>query len=322
MQNVTHYQESMRGVVICVVGLLAPVVMCAPSLASEGWMTDLPAALQKAKKENKLVLVDFTGSDWCSACIKLRRQVLDTADFRAYAADKFVLMEVDIPLRKSFDADLRAKNEAIATHYGIAGYPTVLILNHQGDVLGGFQGGDMDVKSTINALENAYMADVLVRKAAMQSGEERARTLYEVYLHYPDGKSFARSYEALRAEIMKADPNNVTGIHEAAAVVQQAKLFLAQRAPLRIDSPEMGKLLEHQLRDALPQNRPEVMLERCQYAMATAQTVEDIQATRKMFEEVIPLLPEDKAAEIRHFVDTYFRDAAGLLNMLKSSRPR
>ena len=178
----------------------------------------------------------------------------------------------------------------------------MLVLNHQGDVLGGFQGGDMDVKSTINALENAYMADVLVRKAAMQSGEERARTLYEVYLHYPDDKSFARSYETLRAEIMKADPNNVTGIHEAAAVVQQAKLFLAQRAPLRIDSPEMGQLLEQQLRDALPQNRPEVMLDRG--------------------EEVIPLLPEDKAAEIRHFVDTYFRDAAGLLNMLKSSRPR
>lgn len=311
----------MREVFTFVVSLLAPVVMCVPSFSAEGWMTDLPAALQKAKKENKLVLVDFTGSDWCSACIKLRRQVLDTADFRAYAADKFVLMEVDIPLRKNFDSDLRAKNEAIASRYGIAGYPTVLVLNLQGEVIGGFQGGDMDMKSTIKALENAYMADVLLRKASMQSGEERARTLYKVYLNFPDGKSFARSYETLRAEIMKADPQNVTGIHEAAAVQQQAKLFLAQREPLRIDCPEMGKLLEHQLRVALPQNRPEVMLERCQYAMATAQTVEDIQATLKMFEEVIPLLPEDKAAEVRYFVDTYFRDAAGLLNMLKSSRP-
>lgn len=298
------------------------VTMVAPAHAAEGWLTDLPAAMQKALKENKLVLIDFTGSDWCSACIQLRRNVLDNPDFRAYADERFVLMEVDLPQRKDFDPVLRARNEAIAAHYGIAGYPTILIVNPQGGVLGGFQEGDKSVKEAIALLDNACMADALFRKAAMQSGVERAKTLYEAYLNYPDSKSFAVPYEALRNEIVRCDPQNVTGIHDAAAVIAQSKLFLSQRAPYAINSPEMGKLLEQQLRDALPANRPSVMLERCQYAMATAETVDDILTTQKMFEEVIPLLPEDKAAENRHFTDTYFRDPAALLNMLKASRPR
>lgn len=302
--------------------LAAAVAMVVPAYAADGWMTDLPAAMQKAAKENKLVLIDFTGSDWCSACVQLRRNVLDNPDFRAYADERFVLMEVDLPQRKSFDPVLRAKNEAIAARYGVAAYPTIMVLNPQGGVLGGFQEGDKTVKEAIAVLDNAYTVDALFRKAAMQSGLERANTLYEAYLIYPDSKGFAAQNEALRNEIVKCDPQNVTGIHDAAAVIEQARLFLNQRSRYAYNSPELGKLLEQQLREAMPANRPSVMLERCQFAMTTARTVEDIVETRKMFEEVIPLLPEEQAAEIRHYVDTYFRDPAELLRMLNASRPR
>ena len=302
--------------------LAAAVAMVAPAYAADGWMTDLPAAMQKAAKENKLVLIDFTGSDWCSACVQLRRNVLDNPDFRAYADERFVLMEVDLPQRKSFDPVLRAKNEAIAARYGVAAYPTIMVLNPQGGVLGGFQEGDKTVKEAIAVLDNAYTVDALFRKAAMQSGLERAKTLYEAYLIYPDSKGFAAQNEALRNEIVKCDPQNVTGIHDAAAVIEQARLFLNQRSRYAYNSPELGKLLEQQLREAMPANRPPVMLERCQFAMTTARTVEDIVATRKMFEALIPLLPEEQAAEIRHYVDTYFRDPAELLRMLNASRPR
>ena len=302
--------------------LAAAVAMVAPAYAADGWMTDLPAAMQKAAKENKLVLIDFTGSDWCSSCVQLRRNVLDNPDFRAYADERFVLMEVDLPQRKNFDPVLRAKNEAIAARYGVAAYPTIMVLNPQGGVLGGFQEGDKTVKEAIAVLDNAYTVDALFRKAAMQSGLERAKTLYEAYLVYPDSKGFAAQNEALRNEIVKCDPQNVTGIHDAAAVIEQARLFLNQRSRYAYNSPALGKLLEQQLREAMPANRPSVMLERCQFAMTTARTVEDIVATRKMFEEVIPLLPEEQAAEIRHYVDTYFRDPAELLRMLNASRPR
>ena len=86
---------------LCVAMLLA---VLAPAWAAE-WMTDLEAAKAKAAAENKAVLVDFTGSDWCGWCIRLRKQVLDTPAFEAYARDKFVLMEVDVPQNPKFDVD-------------------------------------------------------------------------------------------------------------------------------------------------------------------------------------------------------------------------
>lgn len=284
-------------------------------------MTDLPAALAKAKAENKLVLVDFTGSDWCSACIKLRRTVLDTPEFREYAADGFVLMEVDLPQRKSFDPTLRARNEEIAKKYRIAAYPTIMVLNHRGQVLGGFEGFKPH-KEVIFALENARQAAQLYSRADMQSGVARARTLMQVYQNFPATKSFATAYEELRSRIMQEDPDNVTGIHEAVAVQEQARRFLTERNALPINSPAMGDLLERQLAEAYPANRPAIMQERCQHALATAETVSDIEAAKQMFLQVIPLLPPDEAANVQHFVDTYFADPAALLQMLKQSRPK
>lgn len=296
-------------------------VLVMPAAATDGWMTDLPAALQKARQENKLVLVDFTGSDWCGACIVLRRTVLDTASFRQYAADKFVLMEVDLP-RRQIDSKLKATNEAIVARYHVTSYPTIMVLNPQGEVVGGFEGSVKSMKDALIPLENARAAADLFRKAARLNGKEKASTLMAAYRNFPATKGFTVPYEALRATIMKADPDNTTGIAEEAAVQAQAKLFLAQRNRLPINSPAMGRLLEQQLREALPANKPDVMLECCQYAMATAETVEDIHTIRRRFDAVLPLLPPEKAAEIRHYVDTYFTDPAALLQMLKASRPK
>ena len=57
-----------------------PLAMVAPSFAAE-WLTELPAAQAKAAAENKAILVDFTGSDWCGWCIRLRKNVFDTPEF-------------------------------------------------------------------------------------------------------------------------------------------------------------------------------------------------------------------------------------------------
>ena len=300
----------------CVAAIAAPV--CA---ASE-WGTDLPAALQQAEREGKLVLVDFTGSDWCSACIVLRRSVLDNASFREFAADKFVLMEVDLPLKEGLTPELRRRNEEIAKRYGVGGFPTVMVLDPQGRVMGGFQGGGMSLPEVQQVLEKACDASVLFRRAAGQEGEAKARTLYEVYRNFPEGKSFASARDALQAEILMADEQNVTGIHGVAAVGAQARRFEEQRASLPAGSAEMGRLLETQLAEALPANRAEVMMARCQYALATAETVEDVLATRRMFEELLPLLPEAEARELLHFLNTYFRDPSALLQMLKANRPK
>src|SRR5437868_7112593 len=96
------------------------------------WSTDLPSAIAKAKKENKLVLMDFTGSDWCGWCIKLKKEVFDTSAFEKYAKDNLVLVEVDFPQKKKLSADLKKANDALQSKYGASGFPTIVVLNGDG----------------------------------------------------------------------------------------------------------------------------------------------------------------------------------------------
>src|SRR3982751_2016724 len=75
------------------------------------WQTDLPKAQAQAKAENKMVLLDFTGSDWCGWCIKFKQEALDTKEFQDYAAQNLVLVEVDFPRKAPQSAELKKANE-------------------------------------------------------------------------------------------------------------------------------------------------------------------------------------------------------------------
>lgn len=115
---------------------LASVTVGVAALASsafantlEGWSTDIKAALVTAKKENKAVLVEFTGSDWCPPCIMMRKNVFSKKEFVEKASENYVLVEIDVPRG---DKELAEKNRPIAEKYKIDGYPTVLLLNSDG----------------------------------------------------------------------------------------------------------------------------------------------------------------------------------------------
>lgn len=111
--------------------------------ADASWMTNYDAALQKAAAENKHVLVDFSGSDWCGWCIKLDKEVFSQDEFISYADENLILLLVDFPRSKEQSDEQKAANEALAKKYGIRGFPTVLILNPQGKVVEqtGYQAG-------------------------------------------------------------------------------------------------------------------------------------------------------------------------------------
>jgi thiol:disulfide interchange protein len=95
----------------------------------EGWSTDLNKALEKAKAENKSVLVEFTGSDWCPPCIAMRKNVFSKKEFVTAASKKFILVELDFP---KGDKDLKEKNQPLAEQYKIEGFPTVVLLGADG----------------------------------------------------------------------------------------------------------------------------------------------------------------------------------------------
>ncbi|MEY4272023.1 MAG: hypothetical protein RL250_889 [Verrucomicrobiota bacterium] len=114
-----------------------------PSLfAADTWLTDLDAAKKQAAAEKKDILVDFTGSDWCGWCIRLKKEVFDQPEF-ADASKKFVLVEIDFPRAKKQSPEVKAKNEALSKQYAISGFPTILLLDAQGEVYAqtGYQEG-------------------------------------------------------------------------------------------------------------------------------------------------------------------------------------
>lgn len=107
------------------------------------WLTDLDAAKAKGVKENKPVLVDFTGSDWCPPCIQLHKVVFQSAEFAAVAS-KYVLVELDYPRNKPQSAEVKAKNREWQQKYAVNSFPTILLLDAKsGEVfgrVGGFGG--------------------------------------------------------------------------------------------------------------------------------------------------------------------------------------
>src|SRR5712692_1191148 len=88
------------------------------------WLTSVPKAIEKAKTEKKLVLLDFTGSDWCPPCKALKKNVLSSPEFEKFAKDNLVLVEVDFPRSKPQTEELKKANEALSKKFKIEGYPT------------------------------------------------------------------------------------------------------------------------------------------------------------------------------------------------------
>ncbi|MGC9035775.1 MAG: thioredoxin family protein [Verrucomicrobiia bacterium] len=106
------------------------------SLFSAEWLTDLEKALEQAKKEKKIVLINFTGSDWCGWCIKFKKEVLSTDEFAKYADKNLVLVELDFPAKKPQSEELKKKNKELQKKYSVNGFPTFVALNADGKEIG------------------------------------------------------------------------------------------------------------------------------------------------------------------------------------------
>jgi thioredoxin-related protein len=128
--------------------------------AGEGeWLTDLAKAQEKAKAEKKMVLVDFTGSDWCPPCKALHSNVLTSEEFSKFAKDNLVLVEIDFPNKKPQSADLKKANKELAKKYEVKGYPTVIVFDSEGKELSKKVGYDKSITA------KDYVADLKKLKA-------------------------------------------------------------------------------------------------------------------------------------------------------------
>ena len=97
------------------------------------WVATYKEALKKSKKENKPVLMYFTGSDWCGPCKILDKDLFHTEKFKALADKDLVLLEVDIPRRTDIiSADKMNENLYLQRKYKVRAFPTLMMVNHRG----------------------------------------------------------------------------------------------------------------------------------------------------------------------------------------------
>ena len=111
--------------------------------AKSGWLTSYEQAQKEAQSKNRLLLMDFTGSDWCGWCIMLDKEVFSKPEFKEYANKNLVLLELDFPRMKKMPPETTAQNERLLMKYGIQGFPTVVVFDSSGKPLGalGYQAG-------------------------------------------------------------------------------------------------------------------------------------------------------------------------------------
>ena len=123
------------------------------ALAKPGWTDDYDKGLAQAKTEKKMSLLDFTGSDWCGWCIKLDKEVFSEKEFKDYAKQNLVLIELDYPQGKRLPKRTKDQNEKLKGEYGVKGYPTVFILDSEGKKIGQLGYMEGGPKAIIAALE-------------------------------------------------------------------------------------------------------------------------------------------------------------------------
>ena len=103
---------------------------------ADEWFESYELAHRESLRTGKPIMAAFTGSDWCGPCIQLKKKVFETPQFKSWAAQNVVLVELDFPKGKSLSPSISEQNQNLAQKYNITGYPTVLMIDDSGAVLG------------------------------------------------------------------------------------------------------------------------------------------------------------------------------------------
>ena len=109
---------------------------CKSSSDKLSWYDNVDEALKIAQKENKTVLLNFTGSDWCIWCKRLNDEVFSKDEFAEYADKNLVLVKIDFPREKEQTSETKFYNQQLAAQYQVEGYPTIILLRKDGSELG------------------------------------------------------------------------------------------------------------------------------------------------------------------------------------------
>ena len=181
-------------------------VLCFQSFALTGFDADYNAALKRAKDNSKPIFILFTGSDWCSWCVKFEKEVLSKSEFLDYATNTWELVVADFPQKKKIAPELKKQYQALQKKYAVRGFPTVMLIDAKGKELcsAGYSKGGAKVwlekflnKLKIAPLVEQYLAPI-EKKVRVISEESRDEITAKVKsLNPTDYKKWLQEYKSI-----------------------------------------------------------------------------------------------------------------------------
>jgi len=146
--------------------LLMVLLFTSLSFLSLNWQTDFHKAKEDALKENRAILISFSGSDWCGPCIRMEKEIFESGAFTNYATDNLVLVKADFPREKKnqLSKEQTEKNDALAEKYNADGkFPLTVLVSADEKILKEWEGLPKEtpeqfveeVKSVLNGAGNS-----------------------------------------------------------------------------------------------------------------------------------------------------------------------
>ena len=195
----------------------AAILSLPTAQAAEGWLVDFEKAKTQAAKEEKSILMEFTGSDWCPPCKALAKNVLTQDVFKTEMPKNFVLLKLDSPRDKSKQTPEEIEQyKVLAAKYGIQGVPTIFLADAKGRPYYqtvGYSGDPADkyVANLKEQLGTLAKRDAAFAKAEKATGTEKAKLLAEG-LSLVDDEMALKTYSEVVAEIIELDADNKAGL--------------------------------------------------------------------------------------------------------------
>ncbi|MBQ1960112.1 MAG: hypothetical protein II349_01145 [Akkermansia sp.] len=215
------------------------------------------AALKAIGNDGRSIVLDFTGTDWCTACIHLRDKIMGTAEFEKALGDKLVLVEVDFPrtpaLREQITPEEWERRENWLASYALEALPAVVLLDDQGLPYGVIRGTRPTPATYIQLVQEAMKArdarDEALKKAATLQGMEKAKALAAALELLP--VECRDKYAEVIGQITELDPEDTLGYRGTVDITgRRVRQLNALRA---LTSTFAGKLSAAEVKESIVQ---------------------------------------------------------------------
>ena len=247
------------------------------------------------------MLLDFTGSDWCEACILLNKEVFSQDAFKKYSSENFVLVELDFPQNKEQSAELKEQNQKLSEKFAISNFPTIFLADAQGRPYaktGYLEGGaDNYVKHLKSLRDIRIQRDEFLAAADKASGVAKAKLLLKA-INVID-EEIHSFYKEIADQITTLDPKDETGY---------AKALKTKALILQLDQELMALLQQKKTDDALAkvqeflktneldaQSKQKVTF--MQIYCYSPNSIANVDAVDKILDKVIAIDPNTKIAQ-------------------------